>query len=308
MAWAGPPSQQETAPALQEPTSQAPPPTPTEGAAPEPAPSEDGSALLDRAEAAYAGILLAEARSLAQRAIGAGSLPLEQLRRAYAIIGDTYAIERQPDRARQAYVRLLAVEPRAQPNPELNPQLQSPFFEARAFWNDKGMAIGIDAALLELDGVPTLEFTVRDPMPMAAELRASVTGPSGESEERRFPTGGGTVRWPMPAGTESVTFHASLLDRSGNELHRLGTADGPRVADLPAPPAPPPPRVVAPAVNDSGASAGPSATDEPRRKRSPWLWVGLALGILAVAGATTAIVLTRDPGSDVSVGVSVPNQ
>jgi hypothetical protein len=238
---------------------------------------------LAEAEAAYGAVDFDGALLNAQEALEAGGLTPPQLVRVYELIGISATALEQPDRAREAYVRMLALDPEARLDRTLSPSLRGPFMEAR-----------VTADLARQRGA--LRIDLADPLEMGRTLvvRARVEGAEDFAESRVAAAETTYVEVAGSAETPRVEFSILVLDEHGNRIINLGNDDVPEVAGRP--------------VGPAGGGLGEGGTVTPGRPlaQRAWFWVVIGLvAAAAVGGGVAAGIVLYDQSQTVTVATDV---
>ncbi|MEM6956468.1 MAG: hypothetical protein AAF645_12305 [Myxococcota bacterium] len=242
--------------------------------------AQEGPELLREADAAYADIDYERAGELAQEALESGGLGPADTSRVYELIGITAAANGDEEGSRDAYIRMLAINPSAQADSNLAPRLRSPFLEARGFWAGRRQRLAIEVDQRSDD----VRVRVVDPVAMALTLVARYRGAdAADFDERR-----GSASEPLVIPLEEGgVYELHLEDEYGNRLLERGSDDEARVAD-------------------AIVSGGTGSDDETGEGRGVPLWVWIGAGVLAAGLLTTGIVLgTRTRPITLEGGVRV---
>lgn len=222
---------------------------------------------LAAAEAAYGQIDFEAVLTEASAALEQGGNSPRQLTRIYELIGIAAAASDDEERSRDAYVKLLALNPEAQVDTNLAPRLRSPFMEARGFWSSRTDRLDVEVRLVRRSN--GMRIVLSDPLDMAVEIRVAtrIAGEFVDFDQQRVEAQPSTlVEVTGLPDAPQIEYVVDVLDDYGNRILSLGTEDEPRVIGE------------APAV---GPVAGPSE----RGGFPTWAWV--AIGVVA-AGAVAA--------------------
>lgn len=225
------------------------------------------------ARRAYAEVDFEATVEASRGAIAAGGHGPAELAELYRLLGLSLAALEQPQPARDAFVRLLAVDPDARLENRLSPQLRSPYMEARGYWGQFGEErLAVVAAL------------------RGSQIAVDVTDPAGLAERVRVrhrpgPEGGWQIVELAPSDDPAVRIEGDraevlveLLDGPGNVLLRQGSeAEPERVGAWPDP---------AEAVDEAGPAVPPA---EPPNA-TPLHVAGVALLAGGVASAVVGAV------------------
>jgi tetratricopeptide (TPR) repeat protein len=244
--------------------------------------------LLERAETAYLNIRYRKARKSAIKALESGGHSPKEVLRLYELIGITSASLGDSERAKEIFIKMLALDSDADVTDALAPRFRNPYLEALGFWRAQGQHFSVEVELRETRG--RLVVRLNDPLEMANAIRVHtrIEGESDYSESVVQP--GPRVNVPVEGLDEGsrVEYALRVLDEYGNELAAQGTLADPRIiGELPAP-----------------AVAGAAPKEDRPLIRSPWLWSGVAAGLagLAVGGVFLFQETTHQGQTTVSFG------
>jgi len=219
-----------------------------------------------------------------QRALQSGTLSPEQLVVVYRGLAECAAALRRPDQARDAFQRLLVIDPDHFVASTESPLIREPFEQAQAHWQQSppprisyeppetipaGEALSLD---IELDAttVPGIHDSVR------LHLRH----PEGHFVERNMPGGELVIPAALCTDVERIQFFLSVHDEYGNVSARVGSEEEPLVVLVGE----------AERENDSRTEGG----DRPWYRRW-WVWtivgavvLGVAIGVPAGVAASAS--------------------
>ena len=225
----------------------------------------------------------------ALKALENGGHSRRELIRIYQLLGiSAAALEREED-ARDAYIRMLALDPDHEVDRNLAPRLRSPFLEAKGYWTARSDRLEAEVELARDDGA--LRVTLGDPLDMAQAVivRARPAGATSWSDTRVPALDSQLVPVDGLAEADRVEYAVEVHDAYGNRLLELGTVGSPRaLGEMPV---------------------GPGPGNEPEGGdtifSSPIFW-GVAGAV--VIGATLGIVFAVSDSSvgaqtDVSIGI-----
>ncbi|MBL8681685.1 MAG: tetratricopeptide repeat protein [Myxococcales bacterium] len=185
---------------------------------------------LAAAETAYSQIEFEQVRDLAQRAIDRGGYRRAQLARSYFLLGVARAALGDDAQARDAFARMLELDPESRADRGLSPRLRGPLLEARGLVGSRSTRMAIDVQFDRRGGA--LLVSVEDPLSMARSIRARFRT-TGVWSERTSPAAP-TWRIEVPASANAnVDCVVTLLDSAGNELASVGAEAQPRVFAAP---------------------------------------------------------------------------
>lgn len=231
---------------------------------------------LAAAQAAYSEIDFEGTLRYARNALRRGGYGPRQMARIYEFIGMSAAAIEQEELSRDAYTRLLALDPEFQLDEGLSPRFRGPYLEARGFWAARSDGLEVQVIFARSRGALRIDST--DPLQMGQILRV-LSRLEGEFEfnEFREPLSPQTyVEIPGSIESPRVEYVVQILDENGNRLFEIGNEDAPEVAGRPI--------------------GGPEIVDEPRSRA--WLWAVIGVGAAAVVAGivATAVVLGIQSG------------
>lgn len=182
---------------------------------------------LKAAEAAYQKIDFDGTLENARKALKAGGNEPKRVARIYYLLGLAHATKQNPDEARDAFVRMIAIAPDMQIEKSLSPRLRSPYLEARGYWASRPEKLGAEPKLNVDDS--KLIVGVTDPASMVDRVRVRTRlKPGGDYREAvEKPGDEVVVTVPGLAQRGRVQFNIALLDEHGNVLWRSGTDGAP---------------------------------------------------------------------------------
>lgn len=257
-------------------------------AAPRPATAQQDE--LHQAEQAYLQVDFQATLQHAHKALEAGGHSHRELVRIYQLVGISAAALDRGEEARDAYVRMLALDPEHEVDRNLAPRLRSPFLEARGYWTARSDRLEASVELDRDDG--GLRVALTDPLDMAEAviLRARPAGAPSWSEVRVPALGAQLVPIEGVAEADRVQYALEVHDAWGNRLIEQGTVGSPReLGRLES----------SPTAGTEGPAEGSSIFE------SPIFWgvvgafvVGATIGIVVAASNTSVGAQT-----DVSIGI-----
>lgn len=186
--------------------------------------------LIAEAEEAYLNVDFEATLRLSSEALESGRLGPDQVTRVYELIGVAAAANGDEDEAREAYKKMLALEPESAVDTNLAPRLRAPFMEARGFWSTRSASFSVEARLVRAQA--GLRIVLSDPIDMAARVRV-LTRVEGEltamnetvfdAEESRL------VEVEGLPDADRIEYVVQVLDTHGNRIAELGNEDEPNV-------------------------------------------------------------------------------
>jgi hypothetical protein len=241
---------------------------------------------LSRAETAYEQVDLEGTLEHARQALEEGGYDLDQLVRIYELMGIAAAALDEEDQARDAYLRMLALEPDAQVDRNLSPQMRSPFLEARGYWAAHSERLEATATFVR--GRGALRIELEDPLGMAASI--VVHGRVGDEEELTETTedAAGTVVVAIPGAerADRVEAFVTVLDEHGNHIIELGSETEP--------------------LTEGGDERDDTGRPGGGRRRTLWIVVSAVGGALLVGGVTAAIIVgTQDQDAGIATDITI---
>ena len=238
-------------------------------------PAKSAADEVDAAEQLYAKLEYEAANARAERLLTGKGLAHDLLIRATRIQAVTHAVLDHEDRARDAFITLLALDPDFQVDPNLGPRVTGPFMEARGYWRAQPSRPGIEAKPTLSPGEKgSVHIIVRDPTKLARRVilyyRWGATG-----DMRTIAVVGNdsnAVTAAPPPNKARFDYYLQGLDEHDNVVMEKGSPLAPLSAFL-------------------------SATKNPSNGKSvlatPAFWI--ITGALAAAGGATALVFATRP-------------
>lgn len=226
--------------------------------------AEAAGGALERARSAYASLEYEGCRSEAEAAL---TEPSDRKGRvdAYRLLGLCQAALGDTEAAREAFIRMLAIDPEAKLPDGLSPRFTSSYLEAKGYW------VGQETLALELEGeriegeARVVRVRIVDPLSQVARVSHRTAGGALFPPLRAAPR----MELEVPAD-EAVEIVA--LDEHGGEVALLALSGLKREAPNPTPP--------------------PSQGETVERTEEDgglWLWIGVGAGAaLLVASAAAA--------------------
>ncbi len=162
---------------------------------------------LSLAQRAYNDVEFEKQRDEATRALQAGRNDRERLVQIYRLLGIAHAALEAPREAKQAFMKLLALDPDVALEHVLSPRLRTPYMEARGFWDVTSSRLDVQAVVDVRTSA--LHVTVTDPLQMVERVRVSGLG------ER---TGSSSVVADAPPARPLVIERRQLEPHAGHPL------------------------------------------------------------------------------------------
>ncbi len=222
-----------------------------------------------QAEEAYLNVDFERTLELCQEALTEGTHGPDRVTRIYELMGVAYAANGDEDESRNAYIKMLALDPESQVDTNLSPRLRSPFMEARGHWATRSDRLELDARLVRARA--GLRVLATNPLSMGTEVRVltRVAGEMGDMNETRYPVEESRlIEVEGLPEADRIEYVVQLLDEHGNRIRELGTEDEPRVVGRD-------PAATGGVVGGDGGDGGGGIP--------VWVW-GIVGGVAAVAG------------------------
>lgn len=238
---------------------------------------------LARAEQAYLDVEFEATRDHGLEALRGGGLDPERLVRCYMLLGIASSALREEDAARDYFVRMLGIDPDAQLDESVNPQMRDPYLEARGMWAARPGRLEIEVGLDR--AASSVRVELRDPSDMARRVRIAARL-EGEAE---FATveyeASATLAAPVTgaAGADRVEYYVEVLDIHGNTLLAEGSPFDPRVVGR----------------LRMGGGSGVAFFEEPL------FWIIAGAAIVVGAALATGIIVDSRSRIGVQTGVSL---
>lgn len=223
----------------------------------------------------------------------------------YELMGLTYAALGQNRKAREAYGRLLMIDPEHRLPDYVAPRMGKALKEARAEHSKSGYIRASDVAPASVTRGDPLTVEVRlenDPLGMVARVRVSYRLKGRTDLHQTEVPAGPQARIALDATilgdpqTGEVEYWCTLLDRNGSELGFVGSADAPSHISITPPP--PAPVILAPPPSSSlmtATTAPVVAVDEPPVYKRWWFWTATGAVVVGIAAGVTYAMWPRAP-------------
>jgi hypothetical protein len=247
---------------------------------------------LQRAEQSYLDVDFEGTLAAAQEALREGRHTPAQLVRIYELLGVSSAAVGENDRARDFFVRMLAIDLSADLDDTVPPRLRAPFLEARGIVTSRPERLGAEIGLARVQSA--LHVALTDPFQLGRSLRvhARLEGTLEFTTEEEAAQPVMFARLEGASTADRVEYWVELVDPFGNQILVLGSEFEPRVVG----------RAVPGVAGGSGGNGGGGGGDV---LSEPWFWI--VVGVVVVgAGATTAAILGDQASRlEVRTGVTV---
>lgn len=258
------------------------------GGAASTAASQARPGALARAEQAYLDVDFDGTLSAAQQALREGGHTPAQLMRIYQLLGVSSAAVGQSERARDFFVRMLAIDAGADLDDTVPPRLRAPFLEARGIVTSRPERLGAEVGLARVQSA--LHVALTDPFQLGQTLRvhARLEGTLEFSTREEAAQPVVFARLDGAAAADRVEYWVELVDPFGNQILTLGSEFEPRVVGRLA------------RASDGGSGGGGSDL-----AAEPWLWI--VIGAVVVGGGITAGVILGEQASrlELRTGITV---
>ncbi len=243
---------------------------------------------LARAEQAFLDVDFDGTLAAAQEALREGGHSPEQLVRLYELLGVSSAAVGEADRARDFFIRMLAIDPSADLDDTVPPRLRAPFLEARGIVTSRPERLGVSVGLARVQSALHVQLT--DPFQLGSTVRvhARLEGALAFTTTEAAAQSVVLARLDGASEADRVEYWVELVDPFGNQVLTLGNEYQPRVVGRePA------------ASRGATSSAGGGVLEEP------WFWT--VVGVVVVgAGVTVGTVLGLEASRlEVRTGVTI---
>jgi len=229
------------------------------------------------AQKAYADVDYEGTRRLAKAALERGGNDRATTGQLYLLWAMAAAALDQNDEARNAFSSAIAVNPELKLDRSVSPKIRAPYVEARGTMTSADGQAPLEVKLQQRR--QALDVELRDTLKLAASVEISLRARDGAPYTRRKLAAAPSRRVALPEGSELQVF-ALVLDRYGNVIAQVGSADDPERLLL-------------------VASQKPQSQPEPGRhdvNRTPYYISAGAMGVLGLAagGVATVMMVKRE--------------
>ena len=227
---------------------------------------------LAQAEQAYLDVDFSAALVAAQAALREGGHTPEELVRIYQLLGVCSASEGLAERARDYFLRMLAINPETELDDTVPPRLRAPFLEARGIVTARPQRLGAEVGIARAQSA--VHISLVDPFQMGQTLivHARIEGGLEFTTSEERPRASLDVRLAGSDSADRIEYWLELKDPFGNQVLVMGSEFEPRVVG-----------------RMSVAGAGAATNTGGNVLEEPWLWI--VVGVVVVGGAVTAGVL-----------------
>lgn len=210
---------------------------------------------------------------------------------ALELIGAAELIRRRQVQARQAFERLVTLDPGHEMNdPEIPPRVARFFAQVRERFQPP-VTVEVEVRAPEAvppDGIVTIEARVAGDAEGVEHVIVFVRSGPDQAYREVVTSRAGlefSAEVDLPEVTTGLDYHVEVRAPSGHVLARVGTAEEPRRVEPGTLPEPEP---------------APVEIEEDRDQRRPWYrtwWFWTIVGVAVAGGVTTSVVLAV-PGED----------
>jgi len=249
---------------------------PTKAPPPPPPPAD-----VETAEQLYGKLDYEAANSVAERVVKLKGQSHDQLMRAYRILAITHAVLDNEEKARDAFIMLLTLDPDFQLDTNLGPKVSTPFSEAKGHWKAQPTKPGIEVQVaVRAQEAGVLRVTTRDPTKMVKKVTVAYRwGNSGEFTTSTIAVGDGVAVEvaASPPGKTRLDYYVQASDERESVVLESGTPQVPKTAFAEA----------------KGAGGGGGKDSGGGFVGSPTFWI--IAGAVVVAGGSTAAFFALRP-------------
>jgi hypothetical protein len=254
-----------------------------------PTSAQQAGGALARAEQSFLDVDFEGTLSAAQEALREGGHSPAQLVRIYELLGVSSAAVGEAERARDFFVRMLAIDSSADLDDTVPPRLRAPFLEARGIVTSRPQRLSAEVGLARSQSAVHVALT--DPFQLGRTLRvhARLEGTLEFSTREEAAQPVMFARLEGAASADRVEYWVELVDPFGNQILLLGSEFEPRIVG----------RAVPAQGGGGGGGGGGDVFSEP------WLWI--VVGVVVVGAGVTTGILLGDQASQLQLhtGVSI---
>ena len=244
-------------------------------AEPVPQVEEPPPSALGRAEQAYLDVDFAASLTAAQEALREGGHTPQELMRIYQLLGVCSAAEGHTERARDFFLRMLAIDPDAELDDTVPPRFRAAFLEARGIVSARPARLGAEVGIARAQSAVHVAFTDPFQVGQLVVIHARLEGQTDftTAEERAR----ASIDMPLSGSGEAdrVEYWLEVRDPFGNQVLTQGSEFEPRVIGRMS--------VAAGPAAAGGGGGGGNVLEEP------WFWI--VVGAVVVGGATAGAVM-----------------
>lgn len=237
-----------------------------------PAPEVD----VETAEQLYQKLEYEQANATCLAVLKRRGLGHDELVRTYRILAVTYAVLDKDELAKETFIKLLAVDPSYEADPNLGPRVTDPFLEARGYFRAQNQKPGLTVEPTVRSDGGAIRVVAKGPPRFVRRIVVAYRwGSSGAMNENIVTGPAGSIDVvKAPAGASRLDYFVVAQDENENAVMVRGSKEAPiSVFSDPAP--------------KRGAGSSESKASEGRSVfASPWFWI--VTGVVAAGGAATA--------------------
>jgi hypothetical protein len=251
--------------------------------------AQASSGALGRAEQSYLEVDFDGTLAAAQEALREGGHTPAQLVRIYELLGVSSAAVGENERARDFFVRMLAIDVSADLDDTVPPRLRAAFLEARGIVTSRPERLGAEVGLARVQSALHVALTDRFQLGRTVRVHARLEGTLEFSTREEAAQPVMFARLDGASTADRVEYWVELVDPFGNQILVLGTEFEPRVVG----------RVATAPAGGGGGGGGADIVSEP------WFWI--VIGVVVVGGGVTAGVILGDQASrlELRTGVTI---
>jgi hypothetical protein len=198
-----------------------------------PALHADEGASLARAEAAYLEVDFESTKRLAHDALHAGGNEPADTLRLYTLLGIASSALGEADAAREAFSRVIALDPQGRLDKTLSPKIRAPYLEIRGQLSARGDVPALEGHLTY--DVGTLRLELVDPTAIGHAIEVSYRAEYAESFTSVKLAKAPAKLGPAPAGAQRLEYALVVRDEYGNVIFRRGSEEQPELLALTSP-------------------------------------------------------------------------
>lgn len=187
-------------------------------------------ATLARAEAAYLEVDFEATKKLAHDALQAGGNEPADTLRLYTLLGIACSALGEDDAAREAFSRVIALDPQGHLDKTLSPKIRAPYLEVRGQLTARGDLPPLDGRLTHESGALRLELV--DPTAIGRGIAVSYRAVHAQPFTTVKLAAAPAKLGPAPKGAARLEYVVVVRDEYGNVVFRRGTEDEPAVLAL----------------------------------------------------------------------------
>lgn len=188
------------------------------------------SSALSAAEAAYVAVDFEGTRTAAENALNEGNHDPTETLRLYTLLGIASSTLGQEAEAREAFRRVIGIDPDAGLDKALSPKTRSPYLEMRGELAAKGKLTPLSARAVRHGG--RLFVELNDPASIAAGIDVAYrAGSSQQVTHFHVARGQEAMASSVVSDMSRVEYTLTVRDGYGNALFRIGSEAEPQIID-----------------------------------------------------------------------------